>query len=104
MTGAHAGYFQRNLYLGKAGSTVFGCEDTKGLRTHSLTVPGARVPGLSVTSFFCGAVDHASVAMNGVLIHPAPFFVLVGLVVVAGADTARRTGAGARRTADPAVA
>jgi hypothetical protein len=153
-TGAHAGFFQRHLYLGKGGTAVFGCEDTRsateqfslqtvvlpdtpvpadsqlawlnfqgrwgqrqpsvnngplgpanadrvvwthpitwseGLRTSSLTVPGGRVLGLSATSFFCGAVDHASVAMNWLLIHPTPFFILVGLVVVAGAGTARRT-------------
>ncbi len=153
-TGAHAGFFQRKLYLGKGGTAVFGCEDTRGaterfplrtvvvpdtpvpadsrfawlnfqgrwgqkqpgvnngplgpanagrevwthpitwaagLRTHSLTVPGGQALGLSVTSFFCGAVEHASSAMIWALIHPAPFFVLIGLVVVAGAGTARRT-------------
>jgi len=153
-TGAHAGFFQSKLYLGKGGTAVFGCEDTRsaterfslqtvvvpdtpapadspfawlnfqgrwgqkqpsvnngplgpanadrevwthpitwadGLRTSSLIVPGGRVLGLSVTSFFCGAVDHASMAIIWSLIHPGPFFVLVGLVVVAGVGTARRT-------------
>lgn len=153
-TGAHAGFFQSKLYLGKGGTAVFGCEDTRGatdrfslqtvvlpdtpaprdspfawlnfpgrwgqkqrgindgplgpanpereawvhpitwsqgLRTHSLTVPGGRALGLSVTSFFCGAVEHASVAMIWSLLHPAPFFVLLGLVVVAGVGTASRT-------------
>lgn len=153
-TGAHAGFFQRKLYLGKGGSAVFGCEDTRsatdrfslqtvvvpnppvpadsqfawlnfqgrwgqrqpsvnngplgpanadrevwthpitwseGLRTESLIVPGGRVLGLSVTSFFCGAVDHASKAIIWGLVHPAPFFLLVGLVVVAGVGTASRT-------------
>jgi hypothetical protein len=64
---------------------------SESLRAHSLTVPGGRVLGLSVTSFFCGAVDRASIAMNWGFIHPAPFFALLGLVVVAGAGTARRT-------------
>jgi hypothetical protein len=64
---------------------------SEGLRTGSLIVPGGRVLGLSVTSFFCGAVDHASIAIIWGLIHPAPFFVLLGLVVVAGAGTARWT-------------
>jgi hypothetical protein len=153
-TGAHAGFFENKLYLGKGGSAVFGCEDTRsaterfelqtvvvpntpaasdspfawlnfqgrwgqrqpsvnngplgpanadrevwrhpitwadGLRTSSLIVPGGGVLGLSVTSFFCGAVDHASMAIIWSLIHPAPFFILVGLVVVAGVGTARRT-------------
>jgi hypothetical protein len=49
------------------------------------------VLGLSVTSFFCGAVEHASSALIWSLIHPTPFLILVGLVVVAGAGTARRT-------------
>jgi len=153
-TGAHAGYFERKLYLGKGGTAIFGCEDTRkasepvsvqtevlpntpvpadspfawlnfpgrwgqkqpginngpfgpasgedrglwthpitwsdGLRTRSLTVPG-KMLGLSVTSFFCGAVDHAATTMNWGLVHPAPFFALLGLVVVAGAGTARRT-------------
>jgi hypothetical protein len=153
-TGAHAGFFQSKLYLGKGGTAVFGCEDTRGaterfspqtvvipdtppppgspfawlnfpgrwgqrqrgindgplgpanvdreawahpitwsegLRTQSLTVPGGRALGLSVTSFFCGAVNHVSVAMIWSQIHPAPFLVLLGLVVVAGAGAARRT-------------
>ncbi len=154
VTGANAGFFQRKLYLGKGGTAVFGCEDTRsaterfslqtvvvpdtpvpadspfawlnfqgrwgqlqpsvnngplgpanadrevwthpitwanGLRTSSLIVPGGQVLGLSVTSFFCGAVEHASAAIIWALIHPAPFFVLLGLVVVAGAGTAWRT-------------
>ena len=153
-TGAHAGFFQKKLYLGKGGTAVFGCEDTRSateqfslqtvvvtdtpvpaesqfawlnfqgrwgqlqpsvnngplgpanadrlvwmhpitwaqrLRASSLIVPGGRVLGLSVTSFFCGAVEHASTALIWSLIHPAPFFILVGLVVVAGAGTARRS-------------
>jgi hypothetical protein len=154
VTGANAGFFERKLYLGKGGTAVFGCEDTRsntdkfplqtvvvpdtpvagdsqfawlnfqgrwgqlqpsvnngplgpanparevwthpitwseGLRTSSMTVPGGRVLGLSVTSFFCGAVNHASSALIWALVHPAPFFVLVGLVVVAGLGTARRS-------------
>jgi hypothetical protein len=153
-TGAHAGFFQRKLYLGKGGTAVFGCEDTRratepfsphpvvvpdtpvpsdsqfawlnfqgrwgqkqpsvndgplgpanagreswahpitwseGLRTSSLIVPGGRALGLSVTSFFCGAVDHTSGALIWALIHPSLFFVVVGLVVVTGVGTARRT-------------
>lgn len=153
-TGSHAAYFQRNLYLGKGGTAIFGCEDTRtatepvslqtvvmpntpvaadssfawlnfdgrwgeklpginngplgpasgdreqwtnpitwseGLRTHSLTVPGGRVLGLSVTSFFCGAVEHAAVVMNWGLVHPIPLFAVLGLVVLAGAGTAWRT-------------
>jgi hypothetical protein len=154
-TGSHAGYFQRKLYLGKGGSAIFGCEDTRSateqvslqtvvvpntpvppgsqfawlnfagrwgqkqpsinngpfgpasgedrkewthpitwsedLRNHSLTVPGGRVLGLSVTSFFCGAVDHASIAMTWALVHPAPFLALLGLAVLAAAAAAWRT-------------
>jgi hypothetical protein len=64
---------------------------SEGLRTSSLIVPGVRVLGLGVTSFFCGAVDHASIAIIWGLIHPAPFFALLGLVVLAMVATAWRT-------------
>jgi hypothetical protein len=160
-TGAHAGFFQRKLYLGKGGTAVFGCEDTRntteqfsmqtvvvpdtpvpadsqfawlnfqgrwgqlqpsvnngplgpanadrlvwthpitwaeGLRTSSLIVPGGRVLGLSVTSFFCGAVEHASTVLIWSLIHPALFLILLGLVVLAAVGTARRSR---WRPADP---
>ena len=153
-TGAHAGFFQRKLYLGKGGTAVFGCEDTRsatdlftlhtvvvpdtpvprdspfawlnfqgrwgqrqpsvnngplgpanadrvvwthpitwseGLRTSSLVVPGGRVLGLSVTSFFCGAVEHASAALIFGLIHPAPFFALLVLLVVIAVGIASRS-------------
>jgi len=152
-TGSHAGYFQRQLYLGKGGGAIFGCEDTRkatervslqtvllpdtpvasgsafawlnfpgrwgqkhaginngplgpagdreawthpitwseGLRTASVTVPAARVLGLSVTSFFCGAVDRAAIGLNWGLIHPAPFFALLGLFALAAIATARWT-------------
>ncbi len=63
----------------------------EGLRTSSLTVPSVGILGLSVTSFFCGAVDNASAALNWGLIHPAPFLALLGLIMLAGAVAARRT-------------
>ena len=63
----------------------------EGLRTSSLTVPRATILGLSVTSFFCGAVDNVSVALNWGLIHPALFLGLLGVILFAGAVTARRT-------------
>ncbi|MCL2418286.1 MAG: hypothetical protein FWD04_03265 [Conexibacteraceae bacterium] len=62
-----------------------------GLRTRSLVVPGAHVLGLSVTSFFCGAVDRASIAMNWGLLHPVWFFLLCILIVLVIAGSARRT-------------
>jgi len=61
------------------------------LRSSSVTVPGGQLIGLSVTSFFCGAVDHSAVVLNWGLIHPIPFFALVALVLVVGVGTARRT-------------
>ena len=64
---------------------------SEGLRTSSLIVPGVRVLGLGVTSFFCGGVDHASIAIIWGLIHPAPFFALLGLVALAMVATAWRT-------------
>jgi len=64
---------------------------SNGLRTSSLTVPGGQLLGLSVTSFFCGAVDRAAVALNWGIVHPIPFFALVVLGVVAAVTSARLT-------------
>jgi hypothetical protein len=44
-----------------------------------------------VTSFFCGAVDHASIAMIWGLAHPASFLALLALVVLAVLGAASRT-------------
>ena len=38
-TGAHAAYFQSRLYLGKGGSTVFGCDDTRQTSLRSAVRP-----------------------------------------------------------------
>ena len=47
-TGAHAGFFQRKLYLGKGGTAVFGCEDTRSatdlFTLHTVVVPDTPVP------------------------------------------------------------
>jgi hypothetical protein len=64
---------------------------SEGLRASSLTVPGGRFLGLSVTSFFCGAVDHAAIAWNWGLIHPGPFFALLALLAAVVAGTLWRT-------------
>jgi hypothetical protein len=54
-------------------------------------VPGGRVLGLSVTSFFCGAVDHTSMVLIWSLVHPIPFFGLLALVVLIAVGAAWRT-------------
>jgi hypothetical protein len=50
-TGSHAQYFQSRLYLGKGGSAIFGCDDTRNatnrLHLQALVVPETPVPAAS---------------------------------------------------------
>jgi len=50
-TGSQSDYFQRDLYLGKGGSAVFGCEDTRNnttrLTLHPVVLPNTPVPANS---------------------------------------------------------
>ena len=62
-----------------------------GLRESSVTVPGQETLGPSVTHFFCGAVAAGSVVYNWAIVHPWPFFLLVGLVAVGTGEATRRT-------------
>jgi hypothetical protein len=61
------------------------------LRDGSVTVPGTKTFGPSVTDFFCGAVTQGSIVLNWALVHPWPFFVLLGLLVVGSGEAVRRT-------------
>ena len=54
-----------------------------GLRETSVEVPSGMAFGLSVGSFFCGAVSGGATALNWSLIHPVPFVSLVLLAFVA---------------------
>jgi hypothetical protein len=151
-TGSHAAYFQRERYLGKGGSAIFGCEDTGNsttripvrtillpnvpvaadsrfawldfagrwgqkedginngptgpvdhsswahpltwaadLRTSSLSVPELGVQGLSVTDFFCGAVNFGAAAANWGALHPVAFLAILGAVLLAVLTQATRT-------------
>ena len=63
----------------------------EGLRKESVTVPGLPALGVGVTRFFCGAVDHAAIALNWSTLHPIPFLVLLGVAVLAATAVARRT-------------
>src|SRR5262249_54922207 len=45
----------------------------------------------SVTDFFCGAVTQGSVMLNWAIIHPVPFILLAGLVVIGTGAAVRRT-------------
>ncbi|HEX6458415.1 MAG TPA: hypothetical protein VF032_05820 [Thermoleophilaceae bacterium] len=62
-----------------------------GLRDSSVTVPGTRTFGPSVTHFFCGAVKQVSVVLNWALVHPFPFYIFAGLVLAGTGQAARRT-------------
>src|SRR5205807_3821284 len=48
VTGANAGFFQRKLYLGKGGTAVFGCEDTRSaterFSLQTVVMPDTPVP------------------------------------------------------------
>jgi hypothetical protein len=54
-----------------------------GLRDTSVELPGGRTFGVSVGSFFCGAVTAGATVLNWSLIHPVPFVVALLLVVCA---------------------
>ncbi len=61
------------------------------LRPNSVTVPGTRTLGPTVTNFFCDAVTQSSVAIIWGLGHPAPFLALLALLPLACLVAARRT-------------
>jgi hypothetical protein len=69
-----------------------------GLRAGSVTVPGTKTLGPTLTNFFCGAVSTTSSALIWGLVHPAPFLALLALVPLACLASARRT---TWRPADP---
>jgi hypothetical protein len=50
-TGSHADYFQRDLYLGKGGTAIFGCDDTRDnttrLHPQVVVLPDTPVPANS---------------------------------------------------------
>ncbi len=50
-TGSHADYFQRELYLGKGGTAIFGCDDTRSdtllLHPRVVVLPDTPVPARS---------------------------------------------------------
>jgi hypothetical protein len=62
-----------------------------GLRDGSVAVPGRKTFGTSVTDFFCGAVTQGSIILNWALVHPVPFIVLLGLVLVGSGEAVRHT-------------
>src|SRR5262249_52402621 len=60
------------------------------LRNTSVELPGGRTFGMSVGTFFCGAVTGGATVLNWSVIHPLPFIALLLLVLGAllGAVTA----------------
>jgi hypothetical protein len=63
-----------------------------GLRDDSVQVPEIPAPiGLSVTSFFCGAVTEGSIVLNWAIVHPLVFLALVGVLGVAALGAVGRT-------------
>jgi len=62
-----------------------------GLRDSSVTVPGTKTLGTSVTDFFCAAVTKGSVILNWAIVHPWSFLALAGLLVLGSGEAVRRT-------------
>jgi hypothetical protein len=52
-----------------------------GLRNTSVELPGGRTLGMSVGTFFCGAVTRGSIVLNWALVHPLPFVALLILAL-----------------------
>ena len=52
-----------------------------GLRNTSVEVPSGRAVGVSVGTFFCGAVSRGATMLNWSLVHPVPFLALLLLAV-----------------------
>jgi len=73
-------------------------EWANGLRPGSVTVPGTKTLGPTLTNFFCDAVTQSSAALTWGLLHPLPFVLLLALVPFACTVPARRT---TWRPADP---
>ena len=64
---------------------------SEGLRTTSVEVPGGTEFGISVGTFFCGAVTGAATGLNWALVHPPLFIALLIFVVGATLASAART-------------
>lgn len=62
-----------------------------GLRDGSVTIPGTKTFGPSLTNFFCDAVKQSAVAYNWWLVHPLPVVGLLVLIPLGGLTAARRT-------------
>jgi hypothetical protein len=62
-----------------------------GLRRGSVTVPGTKTLGPTLTNFFCDAVTQTSAAVTWGLLNPLPFILLLVAVPFACVVPARRT-------------
>ncbi len=62
-----------------------------GLRPGSVTVPGTKTLGPSLTNFFCDAVTQSSAALTWGLVHPLPFVLLLVLFALWCLTATRRT-------------
>jgi len=62
-----------------------------GLRDGSVTIPGTKTLGPTVTNFFCDAVKQSAVALNWWLVHPLPVVALLALIPLGGLAAAGRT-------------
>jgi ABC-type sugar transport system permease subunit len=86
----------KGLYNGVAGPAAKEqwsqpIEWADGLRERSVTIPGTKTLGPTLTNFFCDAVKQSAVAYNWWLVHPIPVFGLLMLVPIGGVVATRRT-------------
>lgn len=62
-----------------------------GLRDGSVTMPGTKTLGPTLTNFFCDAVKQAAVGLNWWLVHPLPIYALLALIALGCLAAASRT-------------
>ena len=90
------GQKERGIYNGVTGPAAKEqwsqpIEWADGLRDGSVTIPGTKTLGPTLTNFFCDAVKQSAVAYNWWLVHPLPFVGVLALIPLGGVAVGRRT-------------
>ena len=79
-TGSHADYFQSELYLGKGGTAIFGCDDTRDadsrLQLNTIVLPNTPVPSDSPYAWlnFAGRWGQLESGINNGPFGPASHY------------------------------
>jgi ABC-type sugar transport system permease subunit len=90
------GQKEKGIYNGVAGPAAkeqwsHPIEWSDGLRERSVTIPGTKTLGPTLTNFFCDAVKQTGVAYNWWLVHRLPVVVLLAMIALGCVAAARRT-------------